>query len=83
MSGTRRIRIDCYGNDIIIRAPGVSKNKKNAVPQKITFRDQIALSDEAELVTEKQILSEVIYVESYKKHNAEVKFNDEGCCTIF
>ena len=32
---------------------------------------------------EKQILSEVIYIESFKKHNHDEKFNDDGCCNIF
>ena len=82
MRGTNRIRVDCYGNDIVIRPEGQPKNKNNPVPQKITYRDQISLKD-ADPNPEKQILSEVILVESYKKYNAELKPNDEGCCTIF
>ena len=77
-----RIRVDCYGNDIVIREPNEQKSKKNKVPQKITFRDQISLVD-ADPDYEQQILSEVIMVESYKRYNAETKPNDEGCCTIF
>ena len=39
MRGTNRIRVDCYGNDIVTRQEGVHKSSKNKVPQKITFRD--------------------------------------------
>ena len=69
-------RIDCYGNDIV---PRTKENKK--VAQRITFRDQLTPIDQ-KADPEKQPLSEVYYVESYKKFNTE-RFNDEGCCTIF
>jgi hypothetical protein len=82
LKGTGRIRVDCYGNDIILRPDRQPKNNKNPVPQKITYRDQISLKD-ADPDPEKQILSEVILVESYKKHNADSRPNDEGCCTLF
>jgi hypothetical protein len=82
LRGTQRIRVDCYGNDIIIRDEGVVKSSKNKVPQKITFRDQISLVD-ADPDPEKQVLSEVVWVESYKKFNQDRNHNDEGCCTIF
>ena len=52
------------------------------MPQKITFRDQISLVN-ADTDPEKQILSEVVYVESFKKYNKEAQFNDEGCCVVF
>ena len=39
MRGTNRIRVDCYGNDIVIRPEGQPKNKNNPVPQKIVYRD--------------------------------------------
>ena len=32
LRGTNRIRVDCYGNDIVIRAQGVEKSSKNKVP---------------------------------------------------
>ena len=82
MRGTQRIRVDCYGNDIIIRDEGIVKSKKNKVPQKITFRDQISLVD-SDPDPEKQVLSEVVFIESYKKYNQGRDYNDEGCCTIF
>ena len=69
-------RIDCYGNDIVPR----TKDQKK-VAQRITFRDQLTPIDQ-KAEPEKQPLSEVYYVESYKKFNTE-RFNDEGCCTIF
>lgn len=50
------MRVDCYGNDIIIREPGIEKSRKNKVPQKITFRDQISVVG-TDPDPEKQILS--------------------------
>ena len=32
LRGTDRMRVDCYGNDIIIREPGIEKSRKNKVP---------------------------------------------------
>ena len=52
------------------------------MPQKITFLDQLSPVG-TDPNPEKQVLSEVIYVESYKKYNVDTKFNDEGCCTVF
>ena len=79
---TNRIRVDCYGNDIVHLEPGILKGSSNRVPQKITFRDQISPID-AEHDNEKQVLSEVNLVESYKRYNADAKDNDGGCCTLF
>ena len=39
LKGSNRIRVDCYGNDIILRPDGITKSAKNPVPQKITYRD--------------------------------------------
>ena len=76
ISRLRRVRVDCYGNDILRRV------KKEKVPQKITFRDQISPLD-SDPDQEKQIIAEVVYVESFKKYNSNTQNNEEGCCSIF
>ncbi len=50
--------------------------------QKITFLDQITQEGQ-NVDPEKQVLAEVIWVESYKKYNLDTQFNDEGCCRLF
>ena len=79
---SNRIRVDCYGNDIVHLEPGIQKSSSNRVPQKITFRDQISPID-ADHDNEKQVLAEVNMVESYKRYNADTRENDGGCCAIF
>ena len=62
---TEETRQDMQGNTILKRkeAP-VDKKNRPRCPQKITFKDTVE-----DLDRDKQALSEVIYVESYKKYN--------------
>ena len=74
MNYSKKTRLDKFGNpirkrtELTVTTPGQSsdaKPKKRRVPQKVAFADH---ADKL-YAADQQILSEVVYVESYKRFN--------------
>ena len=47
------------------------------------FKDQVTTDPSGQVDPEKQVLSTVYFVESFKNMNRSEQINDEGCCVIF
>ena len=70
-------RIDRNGKQIRNVRERLPNGQKKRLRYNVTFGDW--LKDEES----REPLVEVILVESYKKYNLDVQYNDNGCCSIF
>ena len=80
MTKSQTQRIDRKGEVIARREDsGSVKERKKRMPHKVTFSDQVTLSEGEE----KMKLETTYNVESYKAYNVMTGGENPGCCSIF